>query len=213
MSGLRAFDRQPVAMHHEFRASRVSVRRSSRSSCCRPRRTPRASTRVSRTGCRAAGRSGRRRGWRSAVSPAAARSARSSPTPAAARRRTSRNTACSRCRSARRDSGSSTRCRRRRRPARDAHRKAQAAQPVQHVHAGESRADHDDVVTPSLVVGADCNAGMDRRPREALVEAFSRRAPKRKGPFWHTKSPPIAAPARNFTCAKPLARRRRWASV
>ena len=66
----------------------------------------------------AAGRNGRRHGWRSAGFPAAAQSARSSPIPAATRRRTNTNTACSRCRSARRDSGSSTRCRRRRRPAR-----------------------------------------------------------------------------------------------
>ena len=65
-----------------------------------------------------AGRTGRPRGWRSAGSPAGRHSARSSATPAAARPRTSRSSPCSRRRSARPDSGSSTRCRRRRCPPR-----------------------------------------------------------------------------------------------
>ena len=96
------------------------------------------------------------------------RTARSTPTPARARRRTSRSSPCSRRRTGRRGSGSSTRCRRRRRRPRAPDGQPEPAEPVEHVHAGEPGADDDGVDGrrhgAGLGVAACCGNGHRRPP-------------------------------------------------
>ena len=72
----------------------------------------------------------------------------------------------------------------------DAHRKALPAQPVQHVHAAKARADHDDVVGLGAVAAAEDWADIDENSRKILLDlsaSILSAARKRKRSVWHAK--------------------------
>ena len=169
--------RQAAGREHEVvRRHSIAVRR---------RHRPAAGTLVEcRTiDARIEAMSGRRSKWSATwlayrKFPAAARSARSSPTPAAIHRRTNRSTGCSRRRTARRDTGSSTRCRRHHRPA---HRPG----PTIRAHGA----------------GAACTCRQTRhRPRRRRRSRCQRRCPCRR---WIARQTLLRAPSEFALGPKP----------